>query len=722
MDIALLQDGPLVRQAGQAARLALCVALLAAGLWVATPARAQNAARGMTLYFNTNGAPVSCGTVSCHDGFPGVRRNKIASGGDPAVILSAIRGNKGGMGILGPYVSTTDAADIAAYIVNPAAATSPVAEPSTSALSFPATAIGATSASSTLTLRNTGGGSLALNTIALAGTSPADFRIAAGGSCAAGGTVAPAGSCTINVAFAPATGGARTATLSITHNAGPATNVGLSGTAAAAAPTIALSASSLVFPGTPVGASNTLPAVLLTNSGSAALNITGLTLGGTNAGDFARAGTCAVGGSVAPGANCTIALSFAPMAIGARSASLAIASNNSGGPVTLALSGNGVANTPMAQLSAASLMFGAQQVGTTSGVRSVTLTNAGGGQLAVTAVSAPAPFAASGNCSGASLGNNQSCTVSVSFAPAAAGATSGNLSITHSASDTPASVTLSGTGSATPVPAVALSRASVAFGGVTAVGQSSIAERVSFTNNGPGSVTLSSVNASSEFALQTAAGNCAAGMTVAQGASCAIDLRFSPSAAGSRSGTLTVMSSGAPFDAGAALSGTGSSVAAPQLAPAPMQVNFGRLMPGANPAMQTVMLANNGSTNLVVNAMSTASPFMVGSGGNCGAPPFSLAPGASCSVQVGFTPGAAGAASGALQITSNGAPASVQLAGEVNSASAGGGAATNAGFGGGSLDPRVLAVLALLTLAAGALRRRAAARASRVTSPRSSFH
>ena len=91
------------------------------GLGVLGTAHGADAVRGKALFVNTNGAPESCGSASCHSGFPTVQRNGIAKGSNAAATLNAIANNKGGMRTLTPYVSTTDADDIAAYIANPAA-------------------------------------------------------------------------------------------------------------------------------------------------------------------------------------------------------------------------------------------------------------------------------------------------------------------------------------------------------------------------------------------------------------------------------------------------------------------------------------------------------------------------------------------------------------------------------------------------------------------------
>jgi hypothetical protein len=79
--------------------------------------------------------------------------------------------------------------------------------------------------------------------------------------------------------------------------------------------------------------------VTLTNTGSATLSITSVTVTGTNASDFTESDTC--GNSVATGANCRIAVMFTPAASGARTAALSIADNASGSPQTVSLSGTG---------------------------------------------------------------------------------------------------------------------------------------------------------------------------------------------------------------------------------------------------------------------------------------------------------------------------------------------------------------------------------------------
>src|SRR6202044_1374878 len=65
--------------------------------------------------------------------------------------------------------------------------------------------------------------------------------------------------------------------------------------------------------------------------------------------------------------------------------------------------------------------------------------------VSMSSIGVTGPFGESNNC-GTSLGAGASCTVSVSFAPTAAGAASGTLSVNSSAPGSPLTVALSGTG------------------------------------------------------------------------------------------------------------------------------------------------------------------------------------------------------------------------------------------------------------------------------------
>ena len=88
---------------------------------------------------------------------------------------------------------------------------------------------------------------------------------------------------------------------------------------AASAPQAALTPSTVSFGSINVGTTSPVQSFTLSNSGNAALPITSVALGGTNAGSFAmNANNC--GASLAANKSCTIAVTFSPASAGSFSA------------------------------------------------------------------------------------------------------------------------------------------------------------------------------------------------------------------------------------------------------------------------------------------------------------------------------------------------------------------------------------------------------------------
>ncbi len=100
---------------------------------------------------------------------------------------------------------------------------------------------------------------------------------------------------------------------------------------------------------------------------------------------------------------------------------------------------------PVVQLSAATLIFGNQTMGTTTAAQPATLTNTGTANLTISAITVSGDFAESNNCGG-SVTAGSSCTISVTFTPTTTGTRPGTLSISDNATGSPQSVILSGTG------------------------------------------------------------------------------------------------------------------------------------------------------------------------------------------------------------------------------------------------------------------------------------
>jgi N-acetylneuraminic acid mutarotase len=114
--------------------------------------------------------------------------------------------------------------------------------------------------------------------------------------------------------------------------------------ASASAPQAVLTPLQLSF-STPTGVTAPAQTVTLSNFGAAALTIGNIAIGGANASAFNEYNTC--GTSLAPGASCTITVSFAPSASGFNAATLTV-TDNAATTLPIALNGIAQAQTTLA--------------------------------------------------------------------------------------------------------------------------------------------------------------------------------------------------------------------------------------------------------------------------------------------------------------------------------------------------------------------------------------
>src|SRR2546428_781114 len=230
-------------------------------------------------------------------------------------------------------------------------------------LAFGTQRVGTPSPVQTVTLTNSGTAPLSIATVVLGGANAGDFALASGTTCINGATLAAGANCVLNLTFTPTAASARTATVTITDDAADSPqSVSLTGTGVTP-PTATLSATSSAFGNQRVGTTSAAQNVTLTNNGGAPLNLTSITITGAQAADFAFAAgnTCPIGtSSVAPGASCTISVSFTPAGPGVRAAAVNITDDAAGSPHSVSLTGTGV-TPPTATLSATSSPFRSQE-------------------------------------------------------------------------------------------------------------------------------------------------------------------------------------------------------------------------------------------------------------------------------------------------------------------------------------------------------------------------
>jgi hypothetical protein len=205
-------------------------------------------------------------------------------------------------------------------------------------LSFAPQLVGTLSAVQSETVTNTGSVPVLINGVALAGTNVADFSET--NNC--GSSLAAGANCVINVSVTPGQLGPSSAAITITDSTVASPHaVALNGMGLTSGPnaSLYLAGKSLTLPLTLVGTTSPALSLKLSNYGTAALSLAGITV----TANFGESDNC--GSSLASAASCTINLTFTPPAVGTVTGTLSITDNASGSPQTVSLSGTGTKNS-----------------------------------------------------------------------------------------------------------------------------------------------------------------------------------------------------------------------------------------------------------------------------------------------------------------------------------------------------------------------------------------
>jgi mono/diheme cytochrome c family protein len=599
---------------------------------------------------------------------------------------------------------------------------SPAVTLSPTQLAFTQT-VGATSDPLRVVVGNSGTSALVLSSLTLSGGNASDFAIAAASTCASGTSLASGSNCFVELRFTPGAAGVRSASLVIQHNAvGGSSSVALSGQGnATAQPGLALDATLLDLGSQGLGTTGGARTLNVSNNGQADLAFTSIAAGGTDAADIVLGGTCAVGKAVAPKGGCTVTAALRPSALGARSATLSLATNAPIGTATISLTGAGIASpAPMLTLSQPSLGFGLVTIGTTSIARSITLGNSGSANLLIASIqSTSGEFKVKHDCP-ATLAPGATCTIAVTYTPASANAAE-SVVIASNAFSSPNSIVVTGLGTTSVLPVLAWSAAapsSIAFVN-TDVGKSTDASPLTMVNNGPGSVTISAIGTAgaNADAFSVGGGTCLGGVTLAIGESCSVVVSFVPDVTGVRSATLLVASTGSnPPDIpltgtgtagttsgggdpstggnGSGTGGDGSATGNLAASPAVLDYRSTLVRSGGRSDPLIVRISNTSATPASIAAVTTTADFVVqpaNASDACPGVPWTLAPGASCTVAVTFTPSTGGTTSGTLHVLSaTGQASDVKLQAESRTEM------TN--VGGGAVGPLWLCLLAFVVV------------------------
>ena len=260
------------------------------------------------------------------------------------------------------------------------------------------------------------------------------------------------------------------------------------------------------------------------------------------------------------------------------------------------------------------------------------------------------------------LSAGATCTVAIQFVPVQTGPVAGSLTLTTNSANVSNSflaASMSATGATGATPQLTFSVASLAFGNQS-LGTSSVAQTITLSNPGSAPLYLSSIQIggvnSPDFGVTN---NC---QLVLPGATCSVAVTFSPSSIGSRSASLVFVDNVANSPQSVTLSGTGTGTAQILLSAAGVQ--FGSRSIGSPASVKTVNLSNVGSGPLNSSSTSVsganAADFTVST--TCGS---AVAAGASCSINVSFSPRALGLRTAKFILTDNlaGSPQTIVLSG-----------------------------------------------------------
>ena len=277
-------------------------------------------------------------------------------------------------------------------------------------------------------------------------------------------TLAPGASAQFSAIFQPKTAGSYAGSVAITSTAADSrVLVTLTGNAVASGGTghISTSMTAAQFGNVPVGTKNT-QSIQVKNDGTVSVTITGVTP--YDAG-FSVSGI-STPLTLAPGATTQFAAAFLPTAASSYAGSVAITSTAADNRILVTLAGKGVRSSKVLTVSPSSVAFGSVSVNS-SVTRQITVTNGGNSSITISGDSVKGTGLSATALNSTTLAAGQSAVITADFAPKAAGAVSGSITVTSNATNASLAIPVSGTGVAAGSDMVALQWQASTTSGVT---------------------------------------------------------------------------------------------------------------------------------------------------------------------------------------------------------------------------------------------------------------
>ncbi len=412
-----------------------------------------------------------------------------------------------------------------------------------------------------------------------------------------------------------------------------------------------VSPSSLQFDPQVVGSVSATKNIILTNSGNANLIVSSVVASG----GYSVTNNCS---TIAPGAGCTVKVSFISGLVGNTSGVITINDNAANSPQVVNITGS---TLPPLEFSPATTNFGTVAVGTSSPAQAVTLINHQGA-FSFGSIGTSGGYLQNNNCP-AVLSSGQSCTINVAFRPTAVGDIGGTLTVTSHDPGfdfplTAFTAALSGKGTGTVATQVSLQPARLNFKIEGAFDTSSRTRTVILSNSSATkSLTVQSVSVSGPIASGSplySIQSTTCGGLLPPGGKCEITVAIGPPGGASifpvkASGTLTIVDSDVTSPQALSLSANVS----PEVRFTPRQLQFDPQAVGTTSAPKVITVSNNlDRSGVSLLPLTVSGDFSSVTAGTkpCGSQP-ALEAGDSCTLGITFTPNHAGAINGALTLT-----------------------------------------------------------------------
>lgn len=527
---------------------------------------------------------------------------------------------------------------------------------------FGPVAVHSSSAPSLFTLTNLTAANVAFDAPNVSGDFVIRSDVTGGQSCI--GPLGPGASCFVQVAFAPTATGPAAGTLTLASDGGTA-KATLSGYGSPDTG-LSLNPAALIFANVPSPAA-TQQTITVSNTGTYDLLIGALN---SSSSAFQTSTTCA---ALPVGSTCTITVNFVSQSAQVSAAlSIPVTSSAPGSPqmtYSVSLSGSYTSEDSGLQILPSATDFGPAPTGTSGIVRQFLVNNLTA-QPVNLALSLPRQFSlTSQSCS--SLAAGAGCAFSIAFTPVTNGEVTGTLAVHGTPSGGGAEVSGLGyvkgfgTGQASLMVTGDLLPGDVVVFGQVPSGQTSV-RSLTLTNNGTSQMSVRRITSEWPFLSTTTCGS-----PLSAGESCKVTITYSPInqvVAGSSptpfntdSGTIVIESDATSSPELFQLTGT----VTPQYVTVPLNtapvfaytisqgsVHFDATRAGEASAAQTINLSNTGSRTIHVTGLHVPPDFSVS--GDCS----TIVAGASCPLQVNFTPRAMSAQTssailGTLEIVSD---------------------------------------------------------------------